>query len=48
MGFTSGGPGRAAGLDPADHDGDARFRRSEDSQGDPEAETELLSREPPL
>src|SRR5438874_10485495 len=48
MGFAPRGTRRAAGLDSADHDGDARFRRSEDCRGAPETEAEFLSREPPL
>src|SRR5439155_7409037 len=34
--------------DSADRNGAPRLRRSEDCRGDPEAEAELLSREPPL
>src|SRR6266480_3549329 len=48
MGFAPCSPRRAAGVDSADHDGDARLQRSEDCRGASEAETELLSREPPL
>src|SRR6266404_1417718 len=48
MGFAPRSPRRVAGVDSADRDGDARVRRSEDSRGAPEAEAELLSREPPL
>src|SRR6266496_381221 len=48
MGCAPRSPRQAAGLDSADHDGDARLQRSEDSRGAPEAEAELLSREPPL
>ena len=48
MGLAPGSAGRAAGVDSADHDGDARLQRSQDCRGDPEAEAELLSREPPL
>src|SRR5438034_1425934 len=48
MGCAPRSPRRAAGLDSADYDGDARLRRSEDCRSDPEAEAELLSREPPL
>src|SRR6266566_7234185 len=48
MGFAARSPRRAAGVDSADHDGDARLRRSEDCRGAPEAEAKLLSCEPPL
>src|SRR5439155_17756465 len=48
MGHASRGPRRAARIDSADRDGDARLRRSKDSRGIPETEAELLSREPPL
>jgi len=48
MGFTPGSLGRAARIDSADHDGDARLRRSEDCRGAPEAGAKLLSCEPPL
>jgi hypothetical protein len=48
MGFAPRSSRRAAGVDSADHDGDARLQRSEDCRGAPEAEAELLSREPPL
>src|SRR6266513_1390030 len=48
MGFAPRSPRRAAGVDSADHDGDARLQRSEDCRGAPEDEAELLSRESPL
>ena len=48
MGFTPRNPRRAAGVDSADRDGDARVQRSEDCRGAPEAEAKLLSCEPPL
>src|SRR5207253_6518619 len=48
MGFAPRSPRRTAGVDSADHDGDARLQRSEDCRGAPEAEAEFLSREPPL
>src|SRR6266513_6072822 len=48
MGFAPRSPRRAAGVDSADHDGDARLQRSEDCRGASEDETELLSRESPL
>src|SRR2546429_6836048 len=48
MGFAPRSPRRVAGVDSADHDGDARVQRFEDCQGAPEAEAEFLSREPPL
>ena len=48
MGFAPRGTRRAAGVDSADRDGDARLRRSEDCRGAPETEAEFLSREPPL
>src|SRR5207248_9579961 len=48
MGFAPRSPRRTAGVDSADHDGDARLQRSEDCRGTPETEAELLSREPPL
>src|SRR5262245_1177211 len=48
MGFAPRNSRRATGVDSADHDGDARLRRSEDCRGAPEAETKFLSREPPL
>ncbi len=48
MGFAPRSPQRAAGVDSADHDGDARVQRSEDCRGASEAEAKLLSGEPPL
>ena len=48
MRFPSGSLRRTARIDSADHDGDARVRRSEDCRGAPEAEAKLLSCEPPL
>ena len=48
MGFAPRNPGRTAGVDSADHDGDARLQRSEDCRGAQETEAELLSRESPL
>src|SRR6266480_8054797 len=48
MELAFGSPRRAAGVDSADHDGDARLRRSENCRGAPEAEAELLSCEPPF
>src|SRR5947208_7260807 len=48
MGVTPGSLRRAARIDSADRDGDARLRRSEDCQGAPQTEAELLSCEPPL
>src|SRR6266478_10146138 len=48
MGFAARSPRRAARVDSADRDGDARFQRSENCRSAPEAEAEFLSREPPL
>jgi hypothetical protein len=48
MGFAPRSPRRAVGVDSADHDGDARLRRSEGCRSAAEAEAELLSREPSL
>ncbi len=48
MGFAARSPRRAARVDSADRDGDARLQRSEDCRSAPEAEAEFLSREPPL
>src|SRR6266487_4900439 len=48
MGFAPRSPRRAARVDSADRDGDARLQRSEDCRGAPEAEAKLLSRKPPL
>src|SRR5881396_2749411 len=48
MGFAPRGTRRAAGVDSADRNGDARLRRSENCRNAPEAEAELLSRESPF
>ena len=48
MGFAARSTGRFACFNSADRNGAARLRRSEDCRGAPEAEAELLPREPPL
>src|ERR1041385_4302925 len=48
MGFAPGSPGRVTRFNSADRDGNAWLRRSEDCRSAPEAEAELLSREPSL
>src|SRR5438046_1726605 len=47
-GFAPRSPRRAPGFNSTDRNGAARLRRFEDCRGAPEAEAELLSREPPL